>query len=144
MSQQEIFSKYFTAKNINSAMYALMFPFSTTNNANKPLYYVSKMDSLKLLDSKQVFDNYFSYEMVNEFTDLILSFGNYFLIKGSNENFKPLSLNSYLKSNPINGVNQDLLETRLTKLLNIVQYSISQQSLMSWKFNARPNLFNTV
>lgn len=137
--------KIFYSQNINSAMYALMFPFSTTNNANKPLYYVSKMDSLKLLDIKQVFDNYFSYEMVNEFTDLILSFGNYFLIKGSNENFKPLSLNSYLKSNPINGVNQDLLETRLTKLLNIVQYSISQQSLMSGNLMLDPiysTLFN--
>ncbi|NVM66876.1 gas vesicle protein [Mucilaginibacter sp. SG538B] len=135
----------FYSQNLNSATYALMFPFALTKDANKPLYYVSKIDNLKLLDTKQVFDNYFSYEMINEFTDLFLVFGNYFLIKGSNDNFKPLTINNYLRSDQINGVNQDLLETRLTKLLNIVQYSISQQSLMSGNLMLDPiysTLFN--
>jgi len=138
--------KIFYDENINYATYALMFPFSSTNDTNKPLYHLSKIDSLKGLDINIVLDNYYSYEMVNEFTNLLLKFGDYFLIKGGNENFKPSALKKYLKTNDINKINRDLLEERLIKLLDIVQFSIAQQSLISGNQMIQPiyaTLFNS-
>lgn len=127
---KELF-KIFYPQNLNSAMYALMFPFSLTKDVNKPMYVVSKLKELSPLDSKDVLENYFSYEMVNEFTNMILTFGNYFQTAGNNTDFEPVDIKKYLQNNSVNGINQDLFEKRLLKLLNITQYSISQQSLMA-------------
>jgi hypothetical protein len=123
--------KVFYSENINNAMYALMFPVNYTKDVNKPLYYLSHTDSLKLLSSKDVIEEYYNYPMINEFSNIALMLGNYLLIGGNNNNFEPLSLEEYLSSNDINGINQDVLEIRFTSLLNIVQYAISQQSLLS-------------
>ncbi|MEX8546646.1 MAG: hypothetical protein V5804_03510 [Mucilaginibacter sp.] len=123
--------KVFYSQNLNSAMYSLMFPYSLTKDVNKPLYIIAKMKELSPLDSKDVIGNYFSYEMINEFTNMITTFGNYFQTAGNNTDFKPVNIKDYLQSTSVNGINQDLLETRLLKILNITQYSISQQSLMA-------------
>lgn len=142
---KELF-KTFYSQSLNSAMYSLMFPFALTKDVNKPMYVVSKMKELALLDSKDVLENYFSYEMVNEFTNMILTFGNYFQTAGNNVDFKPVVIKEYLQNNSVNGINQDLLETRLLKLLNITQYSISQQSLMAGNLMLDPiysTLFNS-
>lgn len=137
--------KLFYVENLNNSMYALMFPFDNTNDANKPLYYLSRTDSLKPLNANDVIEEYYNYPMINEFSDITLKLGNYLLIRGNNNNFEPLSLNEYLSSDDINGINEDLFEIRLITLLNIVQYSISQQSLMSGNLMLDPiysTLFN--
>jgi hypothetical protein len=123
--------KLFYAQNINNAMYSLMFPFTLTKDVNKPLYFISKIGELSPLDNKDVLENYFSYAMIDEFTNMIVTFGNYFQVAGNNVDFKPVDIKEYLQNNAVNGINQDLLEKRLIKLLNITQYSISQQSLLA-------------
>jgi hypothetical protein len=141
---KELF-KIFYAQNLNNAMYALMFPFALTKDVNKPMYIVSKLKELSPLNSKDVLESYFSYEMVNEFTNMILTFGNYFQTAGNNTDFKSVDIKEYLQNNSVNGINQDLLEKRLLKLLNITQYSISQQSLMAGNLMLDPvytTLFN--
>lgn len=123
--------KHFHSANLNEAMNGLMFPFKRTNEVNRPLYVISRLKNLRTLDNRDVLDSYYSYEMIPEFTDMMLRFSPYFEAAGSNSNFAPMPVSQYLTSNNANGVNQDLLEFRLLKLLDLTQFAISQQSLLA-------------
>ncbi|WP_149242239.1 hypothetical protein [Dyadobacter sp. 32] len=141
---RDLFKKFYSDI-LSHSLYALMFPFSGTKDSNKPLYAISNMIDLNPIEVNNALDEYYSYEMLKEFSEMLLTFGRYFETAGSNSNFKPLSLDEYLISNSVNGVNQDLLESRLLKLLSIIQYSISQQSLMGGNLMLDPiysSLFN--
>lgn len=121
----------FYSESIERALYALMFPVIATNDANKPLYIISEIKDVKALNADDVIENYYSYEMISEFSDLFLRFSSYFETAGRNSDFEPATLSEYLSDNSVNGVSQDLLEARLIKLLNLSQFSIAQQSLLS-------------
>jgi|GEM_PF-2439106 len=112
-------------------IHALMFPFSLTNDANKPLYYLNKVDSLKEIESETVFKEYYNYGLINEFTNNLITFSPFYVVQGNSSDFKPQSIKEYLINNSSNRNNQTLHENRLLKTLNLIQHSIVQQSLMS-------------
>ncbi|MDR6461600.1 hypothetical protein [Chryseobacterium sediminis] len=126
---KDLFYTFYT-KDINKAVYSLMFPFNSTADTNKPFYYLSALDDLEVKDQSKVLDELLNYHMINEFTDFSIRFSNYFLIKGGNVDFQPLRIGDFIKDSN-KKVNNYLVQKRFLKLLNITRSAIIQQSLLA-------------
>ncbi|MEN2398372.1 hypothetical protein GKZ90_0001170 [Flavobacterium sp. MC2016-06] len=129
----------------SKAIYALMFPFSLTSDTNKSLYYLNKMDYLKEIDNEIVLNEYYNYQLINEFTNNLITFSPFFIVQSNSSDFKPQSINEYLINNKLNKNNQTLQENRLLKILELIQYSVAQQSMLSGNLMLDPiyaTLFN--
>ena len=141
---KELFRSFYKDE-LNSTFYALMFPVKFTNETNEPLYFITHNDDLRQLNYDDVIEEYYSYEMINEFSSILLEFAAYFEIAGNHSTYDPPSLKEYLSRYKENGVNVGLLEFRLKKLLDIIQFSFIQQSIISGNLLLEPiysTLFN--
>jgi len=126
---KELFTLYYD-KDVNSAIFSLMFPFNMANDTNKPYYLLSKLATQEIPDHTKALDNLYNFDMINEFVIFSIQLSNYFLIKGGNVNFEPLKLIDYLKDSN-KGINNDLVQRRFLKLLDITRSAIAQQSLLA-------------
>jgi hypothetical protein len=127
---RDLFSLFYDLST-SKPIYALMFPFSMTKDANKPLYYLHNMDSLKAIKSEYVFNEYLNYQLINDFANNLITYSSFYLVQSNSGDFKPQSINEYLTNNSLNKNNQTLQENRLLKTLNLIQNCIAQQSMLS-------------
>ena len=135
---RDLFRTTYKAR-IGDAMAALTYPTETIRDTNTPLLALKGIGGQITVDPDEVLANYLNYEMINQFSGLLLTYISYFEISSDSPNFKPDSLDVYLlRTVRQRGFKNSLVQTRLQKLLNLTDIAIAQQSLVAGNLLLEP------
>jgi hypothetical protein len=135
---RELFRATYRAR-ISDAIAALLYPTKTIRDTNKPLLALKGAGGPNPVEPNVVLANYLNYELIDQFTGLLLTYLPYYEISWDNADFKPDSLDAYLSRNVIQrGVKNTLVRARLQKLLDLTDIAIAQQSLVAGNLMLEP------